>query len=105
MKAGDELPLRESKGAVLLAVQARPGARSEGLAGLHAGRLRVRVRAAPEGGQANAALGAVVARAFGLAKSAVSVASGASSRSKELALEGLGLEEARARLRALLGEP
>ena len=105
MSGGEELPLRASKGAVLLAVRAQPGARSEGLAGLRAGRLRVKVRAAPEGGKANAGIAAAVAEALELPKSAVSVVSGAASRSKELALEGLALEEARTRLRALLVRP
>ena len=102
MSAGEELPLRSSKDAVLLAVRAQPGARKEGLAGLHGGRLRVKVRAAAEGGKANAAIEEVVAEAFGLPKSAVRLVSGASSRSKELALEGLELEQARSRLLALL---
>ena len=102
MTEGDPLPLRASKGAVLLSVQAQPGARSEGLAGLRAGRLLVKVRAAPEGGKANAAIAALVANALGLPKSAVSLASGATSRSKELALQGLTLDEARARLQGRL---
>ena len=100
----ESLPLRSSKGALLLAVQAQPGARSEGLAGLHDGRLRVRTRAAAEGGKANAAIEAPVATALGLQKSAVRVVSGASSRRKELVLEGLGAAEARARLTELLSD-
>jgi len=98
----EEGPLRSSKGAVLLAVAAQPGARREGLAGLHDGRLRVRTQAAPEGGRANAAIASLVASAFGLPKKAVRVVAGATSRRKELALEGLGLDEARERLAALL---
>ena len=95
-------PFRRSKGGLLLAVQAQPGARVEGLAGLHDGRLRVKTRAAAEGGKANAAITALVARAFGLPKTAVSVASGGTSRRKELALEGLELDAAEARLSELL---
>lgn len=95
-------PLRVSKASLLLAVLAQPGARREGLAGLHDGRLRVSVRVAPEGGKANAAIAALVASAFGLPKNAVSVVSGATSRRKELALDGLELAVARARLEQLL---
>lgn len=95
-------PLRFSKGAVLLAVQAQPGAKQEGLAGLHDGRLRVRTKVAPEGGKANADIAALVAAAFSLPKRSVSVVSGAGSRRKELALEGLSLADARERLDELL---
>lgn len=86
----------------MLAVAAQPGARREGFAGLHDGRLRVRTQAAPEGGKANAAIAALVASAFGMPKKAVSVVSGATSRRKELALEGLSLAEAQERLERLL---
>ncbi len=98
----EEPPLRCSKGTVLLAVHAQPGARKEGFAGLHDGRLRVRTQAAPEGGKANAAIAALVAAAFGLPKRAVSVVSGATSRRKELALEGLSPADARTALKGIL---
>lgn len=98
-------PLRSSKDAVLLAVAAQPGARRDELAGLHDGRVRVRTRAPAEGGKANAAIEAIVASAFGLPKRSVRLVSGATSRRKELALEGLDLDEARARLRDLLDPP
>lgn len=100
----EEGPLRSSKGSVLLAVVAQPGARREGLAGLHDGRLRVRTQAAPEGGKANVAIAALVAAAFGLPKRAVSVVSGATSRRKELALAGLALAQARERLAVLVAD-
>lgn len=61
--------------------------------------LIVRVRAAPVEGRANAALEALVARALGLSRSQVSVARGGASRLKALEVEGLSLEEIRARLK------
>jgi uncharacterized protein (TIGR00251 family) len=97
-----ELPLRSSKGAVLLSVQAQPGARREGLDGLHGGRLRVRTHEPPEGGRANASISRLVAEALGLSRGAVRVASGAASRRKELVLESLDLGEARRRLQEAL---
>ena len=50
--------------------------------------LRVRVTAPPEGGKANAAVIKLLARAWGLPKSALEIAAGASDRSKLLALRG-----------------
>ena len=52
--------------------------------------LKARVRAAPEGGEANAALEALVAKALGIAKGRVSVARGAAARMKTLEIEGVG---------------
>jgi uncharacterized protein len=50
--------------------------------------LKVRVRAAPENNAANRALEALVAKAFGVAKSKVSVTRGHRARLKTLAIEG-----------------
>jgi hypothetical protein len=52
---------------------------SEGASGRH---LKIRVRAAPEAGKANGALEALLAKALGVPKSAVSVEKGGASRSK-----------------------
>ncbi|GAM97086.1 hypothetical protein U91I_00709 [alpha proteobacterium U9-1i] len=51
--------------------------------------LKARVRAAPEHGEANIALEALLAKAFGVAKSKVSVARGATSRIKTIQIEGV----------------
>lgn len=50
--------------------------------------LRARVRAAPENNEANRALEALIAKAFGVAKSKVSVARGHTSRVKTLEIDG-----------------
>ncbi|HAY06229.1 MAG TPA: DUF167 family protein [Hyphomonas sp.] len=76
-----------------LAVRVQPGAsadRIEGKGSDDAGRLfvKIRVRARPEDGAANAAVEAVVAKALGLPKSAVRVVTGAKTRIKGLEIEG-----------------
>lgn len=79
----------------------RAGAdRIEGWAADSAGRehLKVRVRAAPVDGEANAALEALLARTLGVPKSAVRVARGASARLKQVAIDGLDAAEVRSRL-------
>ncbi|HUB63688.1 MAG TPA: DUF167 family protein [Methylocella sp.] len=50
--------------------------------------LKVRVRAVPQDGEANAALQRVLAKALHISASAVRIESGASSRLKTLHLEG-----------------
>jgi uncharacterized protein len=60
--------------------------------------LKARVRAAPTEGQANTALVALIARALGIPKSAVTIARGASARVKALEIDGLSEAEVRARL-------
>lgn len=74
--------------------------RIDGWAADPAGRpvLNARVRAAPVEGEANAALETLLARALGLARSAVSVARGGASRLKAVSIEGIDAAEARRRL-------
>jgi uncharacterized protein YggU (UPF0235/DUF167 family) len=55
--------------------------------------IKARVRAAPEHGQANAALEALLAKALGVAKSNVSVERGVTARLKTVAIEGVSEAE------------
>jgi len=71
------------------------------LDGLGQVRLKVRVTAAPESGKANAALIRLLAKAWGLAPSTISVARGAKARNKELRIAGDG-QTLRARLEGWL---
>jgi len=50
--------------------------------------LKVRVRAAPSDGEANAALGRVLARALGVPPSRVDIVGGATSRIKRVEVSG-----------------
>ncbi len=84
-----------------LAVRLTPRAKADAIDGWdrdEAGRpyLKVRVRAEPVDGAANAALERLIAKALGLPKSAVSVEKGGASRLKQLSVAGLeGPEVAR----------
>jgi uncharacterized protein YggU (UPF0235/DUF167 family) len=66
--------------------------------------LKVRVRAAPEEGAANAAIRDVLRRALGLPASAVTLATGATARIKLFRIAGDGPALAK-RLTALTGGP
>ena len=63
--------------------------------------LKVRVRARPVEGEANAALVKLIAKALGVPKSAVVVQRGGQSRTKMLVIEGLSEDEAKRRLTGL----
>ena len=65
-----------------LRVSAKPRAGRDEVLGLRSGLLLVSVTAAAEGGKANGALTRVLADAFGVPKSTVSVVRGTSARTK-----------------------
>ncbi len=69
--------------------------RIDGCATDEAGRLylKARVRPAPEDGKANAALEALLAKAFGVAKGKVKVARGAAARLKTVEIAGVSEAE------------
>lgn len=76
--------LRQGERATTLTLHIQPGAKKTEIAGVHGDALKIRLAAPPVDGKANAALIAFVADRLGLAKSAVSVKSGQSSRRKVL---------------------
>ncbi|RYG85808.1 MAG: DUF167 domain-containing protein [Alphaproteobacteria bacterium] len=88
---------------IQLAIKLTPGASSDRIDGWDVdadGRpiLKVRVRARPVEGEANAALLKLIAKTLVLPKSAVSVERGGQSRTKMVAVAGLSEDEAKARL-------
>lgn len=86
-------PVRRVKDGVLVALRLTPKAKATRLIGL-AGRadgatvLKASVTAAPERGKANQALIALLAKAWRMPKSALSVATGATSRAKQIHVAG-----------------
>lgn len=85
-----------------LRVRVQPRASREGLAGVRAGALVVRLAAPPVEGQANEALVRYVGALFDLPASAVRLQHGARGREKVLLLSGVALEGVRTRLASLL---
>lgn len=71
-----------------LDVRVIPRAARDELAGMRDGRLLVRVSAPPVDGRANAAVCALLAKAAGVPRGAVSVVRGASARDKRVRIEG-----------------
>jgi len=73
-----------------------PGAKTTGLRGLHGEEaVRIRVAAPPADGKANAEVERFLVGLLALARGAVSVVGGASSRNKTVLLEGVEPREAR----------
>lgn len=71
-----------------IAIHVTPKSGRDEVAGWRGGELSVRVTAPPEGGKANAAACAVLARLLGVPKSSVRVVRGETSRHKQVEIEG-----------------
>lgn len=75
-------------GTITLTLHIQPGAKKSEFAGLHGDALKIRLAAPPVDGKANAALSEFVADRLGLARSAVRLKSGQTSRRKILEVSG-----------------
>ena len=85
-------------GGVRVRLRVQPRASRTELAGIHGDALRVRLTAPPVDGAANAALVRFLAERLGVARAAVRLVSGESSRSKVVEVVGVDVSAARARL-------
>ena len=59
----------------------------------HDGRIKIAVTAPPVDGEANTAVIELLAKSLGVAKSAIEVVAGASSRRKTIRIDGVTLEQ------------
>jgi uncharacterized protein (TIGR00251 family) len=76
-------------GGSLLTVKVQPRAAADAIAGFDPDWLRIRLRAPPVDGKANAALSVFLAQALGLPTRAVIILSGATGRLKRIRISGL----------------
>jgi hypothetical protein len=86
-----------------LSVKVVPRASRDEVVGWNGGVLRLRVRAPPQDGRANAAVVALLAAALGVRKSAVAISTGHASALKRVAVEGLTRNEIEQRLGTATG--
>jgi hypothetical protein len=86
----------------LVRLRVQPRASRDEIVGWQDDALRVRVTAPPVEGDANTAVRRVVARALGVAPSAVALVRGERSRDKVVRVAGLSLADVRARLAAVV---
>ena len=84
---------REAKGGVLVALRVTPNAGNDAIEGEEqradgSSVLRLRVKAVPDKGKANAAAMALLAKALGLPKSTLTLTSGETARLKTILISG-----------------
>lgn len=85
---------------VTLRLHIQPGAKKTEVVGLHGEALKIRLAAPPVDGKANAGLIAFLAERLGVAKAAVSLVSGDTSRAKRVRIDGVEPSIVRERLGA-----
>ncbi len=81
--------LREHDGAVTFDVLVQPRASRAKLGPVHDGRIKVAVTSPPVDGEANAAVIELLAKHLGVAKGAVEVVAGQTSRRKTIRIAGI----------------
>jgi len=91
-----DLEVKVVEGGVRLAVHVQPRASRTEIAGTHGSALKVRLHAPPVDGAANDALVDFLASELGIARRAVTIVSGHSSRGKIVQLDGVSAERAEA---------
>ncbi len=79
---------------LLLDLHVQPNARQSSVEGVHGERLKVKIASPPVDGKANREVCRFLAELFGVAKSAVSIERGASSRAKQVLVRGVSREQA-----------
>ena len=87
-----QLRITERGTSVRFSVRAQPRASRSEIVGLHGDALKVRLAAPPADGAANEALIEVLADALGIARGAVRIVSGATSRGKVVEVDGVSVE-------------
>lgn len=86
---GPMLRIGEKDGSVSIDIAVKPRASREGVGPVQADRLVVAVNAPPVDGKANAAVVRVLAEAFGVARSAVTIVRGETGRKKTVRIAGI----------------
>jgi uncharacterized protein (TIGR00251 family) len=81
--------IQDTDGGVRFAVLVQPRASRSEVCGVHGNRLKVRLAAPPVDGAANETLVTLLAAELGVAKRAVRIVSGASSRNKLVQVDGI----------------
>jgi len=87
--------LTEKSGALFFTVRVVPRASRSEIAGALDGALKVRLASPPVDGAANAELIRLLAKTFGVAKSDVEIASGRTSKTKQVRISNLSAERFR----------
>ncbi len=98
----DQLVIEDTDAGARLRVWVKPRASKSRVVGVREGNLAVAVAAPPVDGEANAELTQFLAKTLGVARTAVSVLSGESSRTKLLVVRGVDAATVRRMLGAAI---
>ncbi|HEX8195438.1 MAG TPA: DUF167 domain-containing protein [Pyrinomonadaceae bacterium] len=85
----------EQNGSIVFTVRVVPRASKSEIVGAHDGALKIRLAAPPVEGAANDELIKALAKYFDVNKSAVEIASGATSKTKQIRIAGANAEKLR----------
>ena len=83
------IAIRDDRGALTFDVLVQPRASRAKIGPVHGDRLKIGVTAPPVDGEANAAVIELIAKQLGIARGAVEVIAGASSRRKTIRVTGV----------------
>ncbi len=95
------MPVSSERDVAVLQIHVQPRASRTEVVGWHGDAIKIRVKAPPVDGAANAELVRLLAKQLGVARKRVTVSSGAGSRTKRVRVKGLSTREAE---RALVGD-
>ncbi len=85
----------EKQGAVTFAVRIVPRASKSEIVGEHDGALKIRIASPPVDGAANDELVRLLAKLLGVSRSNVEIASGQTSKAKQIRINGVTVREVR----------
>jgi uncharacterized protein len=91
-------PIIQTAYGVLIRVKVVPRASKDEISGQLDGAIKIRLQAPPVEGKANKALVHFMAKMLDVSKSAVTILSGETGRSKRVAVRGVNAEEAKEKL-------
>ena len=90
--------------AITVDILVQPRASRAKIGPMHDGRIKIAVTAPPVDGEANAQVIELLARRLGIARGAIAVVAGASSRKKTLRIEGVTRQQLEALIEELIEE-
>ena len=85
----DKVPFTRTRDGIRIEVKVEPRSSKKGLAGVLGNKLKVKLTSPPVDGAANEQLIEVLAEAFGIKKSAITIIRGQSSKNKVVELSGI----------------
>ena len=87
------IQLSEKNNALIFTVKVVPRASKSEIVGSHDGALKIRIAAPPVEGAANAELIKLLAKTFGVSKSAVEIIGGQTSKIKQVKISGIDAKD------------